>query len=259
VITVPEVEKGRYHSGQFIDLYTHNFADVGTRTTGNGTGSFLLAGPDWKGEKPAGIKDVIRCETRFALVLFRTQLFGPDDIENVKKVQAGYKVQTLSTFLGQPAPAAPPAIDFMKPLGTEQERTSLDFFDELNFVLHFCPTHPSEVDLMARFAKVNIGAGKKFAAATLSPELRKAIEDGRADAWKAHAELKKRKRTVDLAITHKSALQFEAEVNVGEAGEPAPDHHVAGWRILRPCQVASQLRDLDKVAGDCPPHHRGIG
>jgi hypothetical protein len=92
---------------------------------------------------------VIRSETDFALVLYRTQLFNPGDIENVKKIQAGYKVQTFSEFLGKPAPAAPPAVDFMKPLTADQERTSLQFFNVLNFVLQFCPTHPSEKALMA--------------------------------------------------------------------------------------------------------------
>ena len=47
VITVPAIDKGRYYSIQFIDMYTFNFAYVGSRATGNGAGSFLLAGPDW--------------------------------------------------------------------------------------------------------------------------------------------------------------------------------------------------------------------
>ena len=100
VIDVPAVGDDRYYSLQFIDAYTFNFAYVGSRTTGNGEGAFLLAGPTWSGETPAGIDDVIRCETEFAFILFRTQLFGPDDIENVKRVQAGYAVRTLSQFLG---------------------------------------------------------------------------------------------------------------------------------------------------------------
>ena len=116
VLTVPKVEKGRYYSLQFIDMYTFNFAYVGSRATGNGAGSYLLAGPKWKGEKPKGIKSVIRSETEFAFVLYRTQLFSPSDIENVKKIQAGYKVQTLSEFLGMAAPPSPPSVDFMKPL-----------------------------------------------------------------------------------------------------------------------------------------------
>ena len=77
VITVPAIDKGRYYSIQFIDMYTFNFAYVGSRTTGNGAGSFLLAGPDWRGDPkkpPPGIRSVIRSETEFAFLLLRTQL-----------------------------------------------------------------------------------------------------------------------------------------------------------------------------------------
>ncbi len=114
VISVPEVGGGRYYSLQFIDLYTFNFAYVGSRATGSGAGNFLLAGPHWSGEKPQGIKAVIRSETDFDFVLYRTQLFDAADIDNVKKVQAGYKVEPLSQFLGEPAPLALPAVDFGK-------------------------------------------------------------------------------------------------------------------------------------------------
>ncbi len=190
VLTVPAVEKGRYYSLQFIDMYTFNFAYVGSRATGNGAASYLLAGPKWNGKKPKGIKSVIRSETEFAFVLYRTQLFNPGDIDNVKKIQAGYKVQTLSQFVGQAAPAPAPAVDFIKPLSPEQERTSLDFFNVVNFVLQFAPADPSEKALMARFAKLNIGGGRKFDASALSPELRKAVQEGMADAWATFKEYK---------------------------------------------------------------------
>ena len=193
VITVPAVDKGRYYSIQFIDMYTFNFAYVGSRSTGNGAGSFLLAGPDWRGDAkkpPPGIRSVIYSETEFAFLLFRTQLFNPGDIENVKKIQAGYKVQPLSQFLHQPTPATAPAINFIKPLSADAERTSLDFFSILNFVLQFCPTNPSEAALRARFAKIGINVGKKFDPAALTPGMRQAYQDGMADAWKAFADYK---------------------------------------------------------------------
>jgi hypothetical protein len=190
VITVPAVDKGRYYSIQFIDMYTFNFAYVGSRATGNGAGSFLLAGPDWNGTKPANIKSVIHSETEFAFLLIRTQLFNPGDIDNVKKIQAGYKVQTLSQFLGKLAPAPAPTINFIKPLMADAERTSLDFFSILNFVLQFCPTNPTEAALRARFAKIGINAGKKFDPAALTPGMRQAYQDGMADAWNAFAEYK---------------------------------------------------------------------
>jgi hypothetical protein len=110
----------------------------------------------------------------------------------LKKVQAGYQVQTLSAFLGQPAPKAAPAINFIKPLTPETQKTSLEFFNILNFVLTFCPTVSSEKELMTRFAKIGVGAGKNFDPSKLTPELKKSIEEGVADAWAELAQLKKR-------------------------------------------------------------------
>src|SRR5438128_11984743 len=124
VLTVPKIEKERYFSIQLIDAYTFNFDYIGSRTTGNNGGSYLIAGPGWKGETPKGVKKVMRSETEFLIAAYRTQLFHPTDLDNVKKVQAGYKAEPLSAFLGQPAPAAAPAIDFLKPLTPAEEKTS---------------------------------------------------------------------------------------------------------------------------------------
>ena len=183
LLTVPEIDKDRYYSLQFIDMYTFDFAYAGSRTTGNGAGNFLLAGPDWKGETPENVKQVIRSETELAFVLYRTQLFTPDDIENVKKIQAGYKVQPLSQFLDKAAPPSASQVNFLKPLSADEERTSLEFFNVLNFVLQFCPTHPSEIALMVRFAKIGVSAGKTLDANSLSPDMRKAPGSGMSDAW----------------------------------------------------------------------------
>jgi hypothetical protein len=183
VLTVPAVEKGRYYSIQFTDAYTFNTDYVGTRATGNDAGNFLVVGPGWKGETPKGIKKVIRSETDILMPIYRVQLFKPADIDNVKKVQAGFKVQTISAFLGQPAPKGAPALDFIEPLTPETQKTSLKFFNILNWVLRYCPTDPSEVELMKRFARIGVGAGQSFDAGKLSPEMTKAIEAGMADAW----------------------------------------------------------------------------
>jgi hypothetical protein len=181
VITLPKVEKGRYYSVQLVDLYTFNFDYLGSRTTGNDGGSFLVAGPDWQGEKPAGIERVIRSETQLALVIFRTQLFKPTDLQNVAAIQAGYKAEALSVFLGEASPPHAPAIDFLEPLSAAEERTSLDFFNELAFLLQFCPTHPSEVELRERFAKIGIVPGQPFGTAFMSAGEKSALAAGMAD------------------------------------------------------------------------------
>ncbi|HMG04977.1 MAG TPA: DUF1254 domain-containing protein [Chthoniobacterales bacterium] len=191
VLTVPAIEKERYFSIQLIDAYTFNFDYIGSRATGNEGGSFMVAGPNWKGETPKGVKKVFRSETEFVFAVYRTQLFKPDDLDNVKKVQAGYKAQTLSAFQGPAAPAAAPAIDFIKPLSPAEEKTSPEFFNILNFALKFCPTNPSETELMACFAKIGVGAGKTFDASKLSPETKTAIEQGIGDAWADFGALEK--------------------------------------------------------------------
>ncbi|MBL9136140.1 MAG: DUF1254 domain-containing protein [Verrucomicrobiales bacterium] len=189
VLTVPAIEKERYFSIQLIDAYTHNFDYLGSRSTGNDGGSFLIAGPRWKGKPPSGVKRVVRSETELALAVFRTQLFEPADLEHVKRIQEGYRVEPLSAFLGKPAPRPAPAIDFIAPLTTETQKSSLDFFKVLNFILQFCPRHPSEKELMARFAKINVGAGKKFLPDRMNADLQQALRDGMADAWKEYETL----------------------------------------------------------------------
>ena len=136
VISVPAVEKERYYSVQLIDGNTYNYGYIGSRATGSEAGDYLVVGPDWKGETPAGIKKVFPSTTPFALTIFRTQLFNPEDMPNVEKVQAGYKAQPLSAFLKQPAPPAAPKIDFV-PATTAGIKAN--FYEYLDAALQFVP------------------------------------------------------------------------------------------------------------------------
>ncbi|WP_448141630.1 DUF1254 domain-containing protein [Stenotrophomonas bentonitica] len=185
VITVPKMAKDRYFVFQLMDLYTFNFDYIGSRATGNDGGSFLIAGPAWKGEAPKGITKVIRSETDLVSVVGRTQLFNAADLENVKRIQAGYKVQPLSALTGTPAPPPAPAIAWIKPTPPAQDRTSLEFFNQLAFLLQFAqPPHPSEVALRERFATLGIEPGKPFDANQLSPQMQAALKEGMAEGQK---------------------------------------------------------------------------
>jgi hypothetical protein len=175
VVCVPEVEQGRYYSVQLTDLYAFNYGYIGSRATGNGAGCYLIAGPGWGGEVPSGIAKTFRSETQFSLAIFRTQLFGPHDIDNVKAVQAGYKAVPLSSFLGQPAPPQPVEPAF-PPFSELAFKT--DFISYLNFLLQFCPPVSAEADLRARFVKAGIAAGKVFNLVNLPERQRVALELG---------------------------------------------------------------------------------
>jgi hypothetical protein len=181
VITMPKIAPDRYYSVQLIDLYTHNFGFLGTRSFGNEGGDFLIAGTGWRGEKPPGVRAVIPCETQILYALFRTQLFNPADLKNVHQIQDAYQVRPLSLYLGNPAPPGAPVVDW-PPLADGMSE-SIQVFGYLNFLLQFCPTHPSEKELMARFARLGIAAGKPFDDRGLAPEIKKAMEAGMAAVW----------------------------------------------------------------------------
>ena len=180
IVTMPRIEPNRYYTGQLVDLYTYNFAYLGTRAYGNNGGTFLIAGPNWKGDKPAGVKDVLHSETEFAYLLFRTQLFNVADLSKVNRIQSQYKAQPLSTFLNQPAAASAPAVKWPKPADITKPNAGI--FPVVNFLFQFCPPNPSESAMLARFAKLNIGPNQTFDMTKFSPEVQQAINDGVNDS-----------------------------------------------------------------------------
>jgi hypothetical protein len=184
VLTVPAMEKSRYFVFQMMDLYTFNFDYVGSRTTGNNGGDFLIAGPNWKGPMPKGITKVIRSETQLVNVVGRTQLFNPGDLDNVKKIQAGYKLRPLSEYLGQPAPPAAPEMNWIRPMKPAEQSKSLEFFNQLAFLLQLTSVNPAEAALRERFESIGVVPGKSFDTASLSDSRKTALLNGLADGQK---------------------------------------------------------------------------
>src|SRR6202042_3578364 len=159
VLSVPAVDPKRYYSVMLCDGNTYNYGYIGSRATGSDAGDYMVVAPDWKGATPPGIKKVFRSSTQFSLAIYRTQLFNPDDLDNVKKVQAGYKVQALSAYLKQPAPPAAPVINFPK---IDKELAKTNFFEFLDFALQFAPPQENEKEIRAQLARIGVGPGKTF-------------------------------------------------------------------------------------------------
>lgn len=178
VLSVPAVTKPRYYSVQLIDGSTYNFGYIGSRSTGDEAGDYMVVGPDWKGVMPPGIRKVFRSETQLPFAVFRTQLFNPADMPNVVAIQSGYKAQPLSAYLKQPAPPAAPAIDFPR---INNDLAKTDFFTYLGFALQFGPAAPEEVAIRAKLARLGIGADKKFSFEQLSAEQKSAVVQGMQD------------------------------------------------------------------------------
>lgn len=175
VLSVPTIEKTRYFSVQLCDGNTFNYGYIGSRTTGNGGGDFMVVGPGWKGNKPDGIKQVFESSTWFSAAIYRTQLFGPDDMANVTKIQAAYKVQPLSSYLKQPSPPSAPPITFLRPDKTQMK---LNFFRYLSFALQFAPAGPEEEKIRSLLERLGVSDGKAFDFNKLSPDHQVALLEG---------------------------------------------------------------------------------
>ncbi|WP_095168774.1 DUF1254 domain-containing protein [Pseudomonas sp. Irchel 3H3] len=264
VLTLPQIAEERYYSVQLIDLFTHNFAYLGTRSTGNKGGHFMVVGPDWKGQQPVNIDRVVRSESNIAYALYRTQLFDDKDLEKVRKIQGNYKVQTLSQYLKQPAPATPAKISWPKP--TASMTDSPELFRYLNFMLAFAPAQDSEKDLLARFARIGVVAGQPFDLKALSVEQRKALDDGISDAKAEFATFKKDQVDTHQVISgdffgtrdhlNNNYLYRYAGANMGIFGNSADEAAYIGYFVDssgKPANGAKHSYTLHFAKDQLPP------
>jgi len=182
IFSVPEIEDDRYYSFQFIDLYTHNFAYLGTLSTGNKAGKYLIAHQDWEGDKPEGITEVIRSETGIFFTIVRTQLFGEDDLDNVKNIQSQYQLHTYSEYLGKTSSGT--AEDDYFPEWVEGSQFSEASFKYLDAVLKLLEKPAAgEKDLWDSFRKIGIGTREGFDFGVFDEETQQAIQQGVKDGF----------------------------------------------------------------------------
>ena len=211
VVSMPKIDPERYYSLQIVDLYTHNVDYLGTRKDGNDGGDFLLVGPDWNGTKPEGISRIVRIPTYLAFSQFRTQMFSPVDLKQVKAVQSGYQVQPLSAYLGKAAPKAAPAIDFP---AIDGDSLQPRFWEYANFLLQYAPPLPNEAALRARFAQIGVVARGAWPPQDISKEF---VDVAVVAADKSYAQLDQDVRT----LTTSAGLFGTPEAMAGKYHERA--------------------------------------
>jgi len=198
VITVPEI-KDRYYSVQLVDMFTHNFGYIGTRTTGSEAGSYVIAGPQWEGTKPGDAKAVFRSESNFVACIIRTEVDGPDDVAAVLELQKQYRVTAMNVFLGRSRVPVAAGITF--PAYDPSKAKSAAFIDLLDFLLMQVVIVPEEQELMRRFAMIGIRAGALNASRALSAELRDAVDAGVGQGIMAIAQSMQDPRKVEGVTT----------------------------------------------------------
>ena len=59
IVSIPDMDKGRYWILHTMDMGHYTNAMIGARTRGNKGGAFMFASRAWKGEVPASVDEVI--------------------------------------------------------------------------------------------------------------------------------------------------------------------------------------------------------
>lgn len=87
-VTLPRTAE-RYLSVAFMDMYSNNFAILGTRTTGGDGGTFTVVGPDHATSDPLAI----RSPTRWTWMLVRLLIDGDADLSVAHALQDQFRVE----------------------------------------------------------------------------------------------------------------------------------------------------------------------
>ncbi|MEX2093539.1 MAG: DUF1254 domain-containing protein [Pirellulales bacterium] len=183
VFSHPDMDD-RYFLFPMVDLWMTIFESPGKRTTGGQAASYLITGPGWNGDVPAGMKR-IASPTQYIVILGRTYADGTEqDYAAVNALQAQYKITPLSAWgksYQYKAPPVDPSPGFSmtdKPqaailaLGTE------GYFNLLAKLMgQAAPPAKEDAPLLARMAQLGIVPGQTFEMSKLDPAVQAAIQD----------------------------------------------------------------------------------
>jgi hypothetical protein len=190
VLTLPKIDSKRFYTSQWDDLWGFVLDNPGSVEDGNDGVSVLLAFPMWDGAVPDGIARVVRGDSEFLGTLTRTQLINAGDLANVQKIQHEYRLEPLSSHLGQSAPASAPDIMWLP--WKEGLETTTEFWTYANFVMSLTTPNPQDQPVLDRIAEIGVAPGKPWDADALGDGIAKAVADGMNDAL---GELKKKSET----------------------------------------------------------------
>jgi hypothetical protein len=191
VLTLPKIDSKRFYTSQWDDLWGFVLDNPGSVEDGNDGVSVLLASPTWDGAVPDGIARVVRGDSEFLGTLTRTQLYEAGDLAKVQKIQHEYRLEPLSSHLGQPAPAAAPDIKWLP--WKEGLETTTAFWTYANFVMSLTTPNPQDKDVLESIGEIGVAPGKSWDADALGDGIAPAVADGMNDAL---GELKKKSETI---------------------------------------------------------------
>lgn len=127
IISVPDMDKGRYWILHTMDMGHYTTSMIGSRMRGNQGGRFMFASPNWSGDVPASVTEVIRVDSNLIKVMGRIMATNKEDEKIALNYMDEWNIRTLSAYLGESGPS-------------EKQRTYPDpsktnWLQRVNFVL----------------------------------------------------------------------------------------------------------------------------
>lgn len=165
VLQVPPIS-GRYYTLQFADAYTNNFLYVGSRLNDTTGGTYLITGPNWKGDVPTGMKE-IKAPTNIMSIAGRIYVSGPSDVSNVNAIQDKLLLTPLSVF-GQNSTSSQSELvtetnaSKQVPIAPQPAlipTTGIKIYDEISTDMANNQPPPADSGVLAQFATIGIGPG----------------------------------------------------------------------------------------------------
>ncbi|MDX1946001.1 MAG: DUF1254 domain-containing protein [Pirellulaceae bacterium] len=178
VLSLPDMD-GRYFLMPMLSGWTDVFEVPGKRTTGTKAQTYAITGPRWRGELPAGVKE-LKSPTNMVWILGRTYCTGtPDDYAACHAIMDKYELTPLSA-LGRPysPPKGPvdPSIDQKTPVREQVHKLdAASYFSLLAKLLKDNPPAAADAPLIEKLAQIGIVPGQDFDASKLPAAAAKGV------------------------------------------------------------------------------------
>jgi hypothetical protein len=174
----------RYFLFPMYSLWMPVLESPGARTTGGKAANYLITGPGWSGQVPAGMTQ-IKSPTRYFLILGRTYANGTDaDYAIVNALQDQYRLTPLSSFgrdFTYQAPPVDPNPGFSmtdKPQAVILGMSAEEYFNRMARLMgSAAPPAPEDAPIVARMARIGIVPGQPFDASKLPAAARESLKD----------------------------------------------------------------------------------
>jgi DNA sulfur modification protein DndE len=155
---------------------------IGTRTEGNNGGNYLISGPGWNGEVPAGLKQ-FEVKTNIVFLPGRSMVKGLEDAKDYAgRVQDKFTITPLSRWgKGTPNPnrdseTNPLLPDPAKSYSNIMAKMTIgEYFNKLNELLVKNPPYDYDQPVLEQFKRVGIGPGLQFDTAKLSAAVKDSL------------------------------------------------------------------------------------